>query len=255
MPQLTHKTEQQISIKIRKLLTETNEYIKNNPLFISCVLVVNMAYMLCFKALPNGIENPLSILWFITYYIFWCCFYRYYYHLRPYLLSKNIFHSITPSTKALVMMFLVALIITFLPMLPLFLGYNDLYLDVYERYLKVFDNLNERTITLTSIKDVLSVYAVMCLLAPLLICKPYLAWISSLRGRDASFQKVGNRTKGNYWQFVLISALLLYPEAIASTLDNLWNLQHWLDYSVSTIIFVYTNIIFAKLYDLFYLKN
>lgn len=255
MPQLTKKTNPIIRMSVAEILAESNRYIKENLTFVLCVFAVNMVFMLFFKTLEGGISNPLSIIWLISYYIFWCFFYRYYYHLRPYFGSKTMLESLSPSAKALVILFLLAITVAFLPMLPLFLGFDDVYLDIYEKYLSTFDGMSTKGVVGVSIWQVLTAYCVICLVAPVLICKPYLAWISSLRGKNASFNKVKDRVKGNYLQFVAVSVILLFPEALSAWFDKMWHCQDWLHYTVSTIIFVYTNIIFAKIYDLFYLKH
>lgn len=255
MPQITKKKDEIIHINVGMLLKETQAYIHNNFTFVLCVFLVNMVYMLCFKTLDGGISNPLSIAWIISYYIFWCFFYRYYYNVRPYFDGKAVFGSLAPSAKAMVIIFLLAVTIILLPMLPLFLGFNDLYLDIYENYLSVFGAMSSKGDATAPLPLLLIAYAIFALVSPVLICKPYLAWISSLRGKNASFKKVQNRAKGNYWAFVIISAMLLFPEAIATYLDKVWNCQRWLDYTVSTTVFVYTNIIFAKVYDTFYLRH
>jgi hypothetical protein len=254
MPKLSPKNIP-VRIKIGKLLRETNGYIIENPLFSLGVFSVNLAFMLVLKALPEGISNPFSILWFMSYYVFWCVFYRYYYHLKPYVFSKTVLGSLTPSSKALVLMFLVMVCIVLLPMLPFFLGFDDLYLNFYEHYMQAVEDMSSSGANPATFTNILLGYGVLSLLSPFLICKPYLAWISSLRGHNSSFRKAGDKSKGNYVQFALISALLLYPEAIAMQIDKIYGLNNWFDYTVSTIIFVYTNIIFAKIYDLFYLKH
>jgi hypothetical protein len=210
--------------------------------------------MLFLKSL-GGVSNPLSILWIIAYYMFWCWFYRYYYNQKPYLLSKVIFSSLSPSTKALVIMFLVTVCIIFMPMIPLFLGFNDLYLNFYEQYASAVENLSTPKDISASLFEIFMVCLILSLLAPALICKPYLAWISSLRGTSASFKKAGDKIKGNYPTFVIISAILLFPEALGDRLDAIFGLQNWLSYTIGTLVFVYTNIIFAKIYDFFYIKN
>ena len=256
MPQMTKKTNPIIHLNVKEILHEANTYICENFQFALCIFAVNMVYMLCFKTLEGGISNPLSILWIISYYIFWCFFYRYYYNLRPYFGGKAVVGSLAPSAKALVVLFLLAIIVAFLPMLPLFLGFDDVYLDIYERYLSTFDGMSSKGANVgASIWQILVAYGALCLVSPVLICKPYLAWIASLREKNSSFRKVKDKTRGNYWSFVIITAFLLIPEATASQLDKIWNCRSWLDYTVSTIVFVYTNIIFAKIYDLFYLKN
>ncbi len=255
MPKLTPKENPKIIMSVSSLMHGVNHYIVENKLFTLCIFVVNMAYMLVFKSLEGGLSNPLSILWAITYYIFWCAFYRYYYHLKPYIFSKTLLGSMAPSSKALVLMFVVLMSLAMLPMLPLFLGVDDAYMEHYERYMSAIENLSDGVDIGVSFVDIFIIYGIMSLLSPALICKPYLAWISSLRGHNASFRKAGNKTRGNYTAFVIVSAMLLYPEALSLELDKVLGLQNWLHYTISTIIFVYTNIIFAKMYDLFYLKH
>ena len=253
MPELQRKKQKIIHMNVWNICKESLYYLWQNKIFMLCVFAVNMVFMLLFKSLDGGISNPLSILWMIAYYIFWCFFYRYYYGLTPYFLSKVILGSLAPSTKALLILFLLALTIMFLPMIPLILGFNDVYLDIYENYLSKFEaSASGENI---HIYDAIVLCLVMSLVAPALICKPYLAWISSLRGMNASFKKVQDKIRGNYKQLVIVSLLLLIPETLSAQADKVLNLQGWLDYTGSTIVFIFTNVIFAKIYDFFYLKN
>ncbi len=255
MPKLKRKSNPKIlKISLKKLLKETFSYMLANKQFVLCVAIVNMVFMLFLKSL-GGISNPLSILWIIGYYIFWCWFYRYYYHLQPYILSKVLFSSLSPSTKALVIMFLVTVCIIFMPMIPLFLGFNDVYLTFYEQYTSAIESLSSPKDIGASLAEISIICFILSLMAPVLICKPYLAWISSLRGTNSSFKKAGDRIKGNYATFVIISAMLIFPEALFDRIDAILGLQNWLSYTGGTLIFVYTNIIFAKIYDFFYIKN
>lgn len=255
MSKLNLQKKAPLHMDFRRIFRDANHYIVNNPMFVLCICVVNMVYMLGLKAIPEGIQNPFFVVWLLTYYVFWCFFYRYYYGLKPYILSRTLLGSLAPSTKAMVILAALMFSLVLLPMVPLFLGFDEVYMDIYERYLQPESGIITAAGSHFSSSDIIMVYGFMTLLAPFLICKPYLAWIASLRGQNASFRKVSDKTKGNYWQFVIISAFLLYPEAVASQLDVYFNLQNWLDYSISTIIFIYTNIVFAKIYDFFYLKH
>ena len=249
MPKLTKK-QQILHLSIGNILRESFRYIRCNAEFCLCIFVINMAFMLIIKNIPSGISNPLSLLWIACYYMFWCFFYRYYYHLRPYFDWSKMAGSLSPSSKAIVLLALVTVLIVFLPMVPLFLGYKELYLDFYEQYLILTVSDGPRSFCYK-----LVLYGLSAFLMPTLVCRPYLAWISSLRGRSASFSKVGDKTKGNFWKFFLISLLLIYPEVIADHFDNTLNLQGWLSHVVGTTIFMMTNIIFAKIYDFFYIEN
>lgn len=255
MPELKRKkTTRPKKLKIGVLLKDTLSYILANKQFMLCVAIVNMVFMLFLKSL-GGITNPFSILWVVTYYLFWCWFYRYYYRQKPYVFSRAVFGSLSPSTKALVIMFAVTVCIIFMPMIPLFLGFNDVYLNFYEQYTAAVESLSTPKDIGASLIEISIVCFILSLLAPALICKPYLAWISSLRGTNASFRKAGDKIKGNYITLSIISAMLLFPEALADRLDAIWGLQNWFGYTIGTLIFVYTNVIFAKIYDFFYLKN
>ena len=232
------------------ILSESTRYISANKKFCCCIFVVNMIFMLTFRMIPAGISSPWSLIWVTAYYIFWSFFYRYYYQLTPYMDVKKLIGSLSPSAKAVILMVLVAVAVIFLPMIPLFLGYKNLYLDFYEQYLVLTVSNGWRSLAYKVI-----LYGLFTLLMPFLFCKPYLAWIASLRGRNASFSKVSDKTKGNYWQFTLISAILIFPELFAEHLDDLWHAQGWISYPIGTILFMLTNIIFAKIYDFFYIKN
>ncbi len=254
MPKIKSRNKTQ-KISIRRIFREANHYILANPLLTFCIFIVNFVFILLFQAIPRGIQNPLSILWIVFLYIFWCAFYRYYYGLRPYFFSKTLLKSISPSTKGLLLMFLTVIFFVILPLIPLFLGYDDIYLSMYERYMQTFEGLSSNSEVRASLTDIVIVYGVIALLSPVLIFKPYMAWISALRRRSSSFKEAGNKTKGNYWKMVMLSLLLLYPEAIATQLDKIWHLNNWLAYPISMVLFIYTNVMFAKIYDFFYLKN
>ena len=248
MPKL--KQQNILHMNLAKVFKDSFHYILNNKEFCLCIFAINMVFTLTLKAIPSGFGNPLSLIWFIAYYIFWCFFYRYYYHLQPYVDRKTLSLSLKPSTKAIVLLALVAVGIIFLPMIPLFLGYNDLYFDFYEQYL-ILTVSND----LRSFLYKLILYGILAFLMPALICRPYLAWIASIRGRNASFSKIGNKTKGNYWQFLMLSLLLIYPEITVDQVDKWLNMQGWFAAVCGTIIFMLTNVIFAKIYDFFYIEN
>ena len=140
-------------------------------------------------------------------------------------------------------------------MMPLFLGYDELYLEFYEGYMKMFEGLSKKSDIGVPWEDILMIYGIFALAAPALICKPYMSWIASLCRRSLSFAEAGNKLRGNYLPLVLISFILTTPEALAGELDRFWHLQNWFSYSISALLFVYTNIVFAKIYDFFYVKN
>lgn len=252
---MTQKENKQIRMDPLEILYQAILYIKSNWLFCLTVFVANWAYVLLFKMLPGGISNPLSIVWLIVYYVCWCAFYRYYYQLRPYFFAKAITGSLKPSTKAAVLLFLSMISIVFLPMIPLLLGYNDIYLDIYERYVHIFESLAEAEKGGTGGIEIYICYAIVALISPPLICRPYMAWISSLQRQNASFKLAGEKMRGNYWALVLLSVMLLFAEAVTTQIDRIYQMHDWLNYSLNSVLFVYMNIVFAKLYDFFFVRH
>ena len=147
------------------------------------------------------------------------------------------------------------LMIAFLPMLPLFLGYDDIYLDFYEKYVQMMAGLSQKTSTQVPWSQIGLVYGLFSLAAPVLICKPYMAWIASLCRQNLSFTQTGDKMRGNYWSLVLISLALFFLEAFNIQAEKIWHLPKYLNLVITALIFVYTNIVFAKVYDFFYVKK
>ena len=131
----------------------------------------------------------------------------------------------------------------------------NIYLDLYERYVQIFESLADADRIRAVSWDVFICYGIVALLSPPLICRPYMAYIASLQRQNVSFAQAGDKMRGNYWSLVFISAVLLFAEAAAEQLDRLFKLQDWLSFSLGSFIFVYMNLVFAKLYDFFYIKH
>lgn len=252
MPELEKLQTKKLHLLPLKILQTAMMQIISQPLFFVLVLIFNIFYLWLYDNIKGGISNPLSILWLIGYYIFWCVFYRYYYGLRPYFFIKAVTASLKPSTKAVVILFLVMMVIALLPMLPLFLGYNDLYMNFYENYMQMIESLSRREAIAEVWHGILVVYGVFCLLAPILICQPYMAWIASLCRRSFSFKQVRDKMRGNYWNLVFISLLLVFPEALIDRVATTGDLSGYISTSVDALLFIYTNVVFAKIYDFFY---
>lgn len=255
MPELEKLQTEKLQLQPLIILRAALSYIISKPIFFISVLIFNIAYLGIYGNIKGGISNPLSILWLIGYYIFWCVFYRYYYGLRPYFFLKAITSSLKPSTKAVVVLFLVMMLIAFLPMLPLFLGYNDLYLNFYENYMQTVESLAHQESITKVWHGMFMVYSIFCLLAPILICQPYMAWIASLCRRNFSFKQVRERMQGNYWNLVFISLILVFPEAFIEQITKNDGILGYISISLNALLFIYTNVVFAKIYDFFYGTN
>ena len=102
--------------------------------------LANFAFLSAFALIPDGLSNPLSIVWLMLYYIYWCGFFRVYFKKKPYFLTMDIFGSIIPSTKIFFITVLAAFLLIILLYLPLFMWFNEKYLLFFEKYMEALQN-------------------------------------------------------------------------------------------------------------------
>lgn len=231
---------------ILKICAEAFDYAKMHSKTLCIFWIVNFLFLAVFEFIKNGFSNPLSMLWLAFYYIYWCVFFRIYYNKKPYLLTCDIFGSLIPSTKMFFLVIAMSLFLGVLPYLPLLMGFDDQYLLLFERYMQQLQAAPANTL------DMLILSAIFMLFSPLILCRPFLAWISSLQGLNGSLKKAWKKTSGNYWRFVLIMIGLNLPCVIAYELDLYLKCNGWLIVAAYSVSFIYYNLVFAKLYDFFY---
>lgn len=233
-----------LQIPVLKILKEALSCIsyKQFALFV----MVNFVYLFCFEFIKGGFSNPLSIMWLFAYYIFWCVFFRYYYNKTPYFYAPNIFGSLIPSTKMFFLVIIMSLLLGLLPFLPLLMGFDDKYLMFFENYMYQLQNAQINTLNIF----ILSI--ILMLIFPVILCRPFLAFISSVQGFSGSLKKAWKKSTGNYWQFVLIVFLLNIPCLMIYELDKYLECSGFLNLMFYSVFFVYYNLVFAKIYDFFY---
>lgn len=234
------------NIPVKRVLAQAYQYFCQNQKVLRYFWLGNLALLSVFSFIPQGFSNPLSMLWLVAYYVFWCGFFRVYYHKQPYFMTKTIFGSMVPSTKIFFITLFAAFLLVILPYLPLLMGFNDRYLLFFEKYMAALQNVEG------SLLNRLVFTGVLVLISPLIICRPFFAWISSLQGLNGSMRKAFRKTEDNYWNFVLIMLLLNIPCVVAFELDLFLGCHGWLAVGFYSLFFIYFNLVFAKLYDFFY---
>lgn len=206
----------------------------------------NFALLYIFYKIPNGWRNSLSIIWLVIYYLFWSVFIRYTMQHPPYFSLIRIFNGLIPVSKIMFMNISIFLLLIITQYVPLFMGFQDKYLEFFEKYMGILQSYNglpEKTL----------LYFFMILVSPYTISRPYLAWISSLVGKSRSVMDAYKKTKGNYWNFVLCFAVMTLLFVLSYYVDTI--------YHINTIIFVaaissmYFNIVFINLYKSFYKRK
>ena len=234
------------NIPIEKIFKASLAHLHTSQPVLRCFWLANFVILGAFALIPGGLSNPLSIVWLLCYYVYWCGFFRFYFKKKPYFLTIDIFGSIVPSTKIFFITVLAAFLLIILPYLPLFMGFNEKYLLFFEKYMQALQNAEANIIN----QIILS--AVLLIISPLIICRPYFAWISSLQGLNGSMRKAFHKTEGNYWRFVWIMIVLNLPSLAIYEMDKYLGCHGWLSVGFYSIFFIYLNLVFAKLYDFFY---
>ncbi len=192
------------------------------------------------------IGNVLFLLWSIGFYVFWCFFFRFYYNRRPYLLIRKIADSLIPSTKILVTLLVFATIISVLPYMPPFMG---MPLEMADSYLQFLEDMQKMQLSDAFWTGFLT------LIAPFLLYRPFMAWISAVIGRSGLIKTAMQKTRGNYWEFVLIIAMFNVTFAVLDKISFFLHLPHVVLWFLASPLIVFFNVVIAKSYDFFFLDT
>lgn len=189
------------------------------------------------------------ILWplMVLMYIVWGSFFRVYFNRKPFLNWKLLFNSLVPSTKIVILTVLVATLLVLLPLVPLFINISPEFNQSYAKFLQGDIEHNGMFILVANI--------LFLLVSPYIAYRPFLAWISALLGRSGSLQQAWEKTKGNYFEFLVIS---IWTDCALSALR--WGIlelrgNDYITMAVAAPLIVYFNIISALAYEFFFLDK
>ena len=230
-------------LPLLKILNVSLDYCLENFKAVAGFSAVNLLFLLITLLLPGGYANPLFLIWLVFYYVFWCFFFRFYFNRRPYWLLRKIFDSLVPSTKIL---FLTAIFCLGLSLLPLALPFLlppemiDGYTNFLREYMPELD---------------LGLLLLLLLVSPLILYRPFMAWISSVIGRSGLLKTAFAKTEGNYWRFVVIAAVFNAVFVVLEGLDAMFDLPDAALMVVYAPLVVYFNVAIAKTYEFFFLDN
>ena len=254
---MVQKTNQNIkSIPLKRIFSEVLAYIVQKPDELLAFSIINFAFMSIFGMFISKTSDYLFLPWVCAYYAFWFGFFRYYYNKRPYVFTKNIFGTLVPSTKILLLMFLLISAVVFVPFIPLFMGYNDEYAVFIDRYVSDMQTIGahgsaERT---NSVTFSLLLYGVLLLLTPNILIRPMFAWISSLIGRSGSIGNAYSNSRGNYFKLLLIAIVFELPMEVIEQIFSTFGLNQTVMWLISSPFVVLGNVAIIKLYDFFFLS-
>ncbi len=238
------ETKQQIrKLPVFDILKNSWRYCAENPKTVLLFTLLNYLIMAgCFYTWKSVVLFPLLLV----AYVFWSYFFRMYYKRKPYLQLSPIFYSMVPSTKIVVLMMLFLTLLVVLPYAPLFLGFsaefNDHYTQFLQKYMQDSDWVD------------LGLSVMLVLVSPWLIYRPFLAWISALIGRSGKLRFAWDKTKGNYFEFLLIAVLFNLLSMLLLQLSQAFSLPIYVLLFLMSPLFLLLNVVMAKIYDFFIIE-
>ncbi len=213
---------------------------KNNLIFSTVAYVVGAMALFSWKSLAFW---PVLLLM----YVLWGAHFRYYLQKRPYFDCKMLFDSLVPSTKIVLLSVLIVSILILLPLLPLFMNLSPEFKVAYAKLLQ--GNFQEQQI-FVAFTDIF-----FLVISPVVAYRPFLAWISSLVGRSGSLRFAWSRTRGNYWEFLLIAILtnltIMFIRWVVFELGG----NDYITLLFAAPMVIYFNVVSAKAYEFFFLDK
>lgn len=239
-------------LKVGKILQESVEYFKTKWLEMALFSGANLLIALATLFVVESWQDPDIWPVLIVYYLFWSFFFRFYFEKKPYLQFKPLLNSLTPSVKILFLTAALLLILILLPFIPLFLGipYFDNYINSLA-YADDYTTFLQKYMQDSPLVD-LGLNLLQILVMPLVLYRPFLAWISAIIGRRASLRQAWRKSRNNYGAFVLLALVMNVPLVILHHLGMISEVMKLLGLLVFAPLTVYFNVVMAKIYSFFY---
>ena len=102
---------------------------------------------------------------------------------------------------------------------------------------------------------VLGLMLLLLLVSPLILYRPFMAWISSVIGRSGLLKTAFAKTEGNYWRFVAMAAIFNAAFVVFEGLDEMFDLPAAAPMVIYAPLLVYFNTAIAKTYEFFFLDS
>lgn len=229
-------------LPIGEILKKSGHYFEQN---LKIMLVFTL---LNYVVLTAGFYSwKTALIWplLISGYVFWSFFFRYYFKRKPYLQWRPLVDSMIPSTKIVVLGAIFATALVVLPFAPLFMGFSADFNDRYTHFLQTYMQESD-------LVD-LGLNVILVLISPLIFYRPFLGWISALIGRSGALRTAWAKTRGNYWEFMLMALIFNFGTVAVQQLGELSAAPVPLTLLVLSPVVVYFNIVLAQSYEFFFM--
>ncbi len=208
--------------------------------------ILNLVLLFLFRYIPGGWTNSLSILWLVSYYIYWNMFFRHILQRQPYFSLIRIFNGLVPVSKIMFINIAIYILLIIIPYIPLLMGFRDKYLEFFEAYMDIIELNN-------SLYSKVMFYILMLLISPYTIMRPYLAYISSIVGKSRSIMDAYKKTTGYYWRFVGCATIMSAIFVFSSHIDSMYNIN--ITTYLMSFLLVFYNVLFINMYKCFYKRK
>ena len=226
------------SLPVLYILSQSLQYMQSKLLPMFWFSLLNYACIIL------GVHTWRTSAFFVVLlgaYILWSFFFRYYFKKKPYFEIKSMTASLSPSTKILVLSFVIMTALILLPFILPFLGLGDT--EYYMHFLDDKEMLN------------LILALVSIFFAPFMFFRPFFAWIASALGYNKSLKFAFYHTRGNYKQIVCLLLIINIPCVILEQISQYFGFSTYVYYLLLSPIVVYANVVMAKCYEFFFLDN
>ncbi len=230
------KNEKRKYLPVFHILGSSLAYFKAKLLPMSIFCILNYISVIL------GVYTWRKLSFFVVLifaYGLWSYFFRYYFNKKPYLEFRSMTSSLSPSTKILVLSFVIMTLVLLFPFILPFLGLGD-----KEYYMKFLSD--QELVNATA--GVVGIF-----LAPIIFFRPFFSWISSALGNNKSLKFSFYHTQGNYKQIVCLLLIINIPYVILEQLSPY--MPSYIYYLILSPLIVYANIVMARSYEFFFIED
>ncbi|MFI3241406.1 MAG: hypothetical protein R3Y43_02430 [Alphaproteobacteria bacterium] len=221
-----------MKLPVLKTLLQSLLFAKENFFLFSLFVLANFALMMG-GSFWGGWTNPAFFAFLLLAYCLWIVFFRVCFNKKPLFEFKHLGSSLVPSARILliILLFFIAWVV-----IVYILAFLGVPLDFFEQ-----------SINNSKIVDAI-VAVIFIVFSPIILYRPYFAWIASVIDRNKNISFAFNQTKGNYFQMLFIFVLINGLVFVFDVLD----INVWFNYFISSILFTFFNVVLAKSYEFFF---
>ena len=233
------------TLSLKHLFIDSANYCVNKWHEMALFSIINVIFLIVGFKILNAWHDRMFLLWLVPYYVFWYYFFRFYFGRKPYMMTLKIFGTLLPSTRILLLTLLFMTLLIAVPLIIPFISGEADWVEIYLEHLQHFTESGQ-------MMDA-GMLLIFTLISPIIFYRPMMAWIGSVIGRSGKLSTAFARTKGNYWQFVILTIVFNLFFILFDAGDEYFALNGWVSIFAGSPLTIYINVVLAKAYEYFFL--